>query len=782
MNKTGIGARVRRLEDDRLVHGRSRYVGDIKMPGMSDVAFLRSPLAHARIKAVNKPDGLESRILCAADLDGVRPIVAESTLPSYRTSEHWPLARDKVRFVGEPVAMAIGRNRAEAEDLLEEIDLQLEALPPVVNGAVSMADDAPRLHEEWDDNMFLKLSVGQDLATARENAEVVVTRQFRTARQVMNPMEGKGVVAWWDYRDGQLVVTTSTQVPHVIRNGLSRCLGIDESLIRVIAPEVGGGFGYKCILQPEEIVVAWLAWTRRKPFRWLEDRREHLTAGANTREHQYSVTAYADRRGRLLGMDAEVTVDVGAYSVWPFTAGLEAAQAGGNLPGPYDFREYRCQVNAPATNKPPFTPYRGVARPGVCFAMELTIDAIAREVGREPWEVRADNLVPADAMPYVNVTNKHYDTGDYPGSLMRAKDAIGFDQVRERQKTPEADGRLIGVGFATYTEQSAHGSKVFAQWGLALVPGYDEARIKLTPDGGVEVRVGIQSIGQGLQTTLAQVASEILSIPVDRIRVLMGDTGTTPYSYGAFASRGIVMAGGAVSRAAEALAERIRVMAARALDCTPEQVRLEDDRVHGPNGSLSFAEVGHIWYLRPDELPEGDRHGGLEVTEAYRPKTDHGVFSYASHAVVVAVDPRTGKVELLDYVIVEDAGKVVNPMIVEGQTIGGAVQGIGTALFEEVTYDDQGQPLSSTLADYHLPGAAEAPRIRIQHTESPSPHTAHGIKGVGEGGAIAPGGAIVNAINDALAGLGVEINQIPATPERILGALLNAGAGKENAS
>ena len=774
MSGTGVGARVPRKEDRRLLWGKGKFLADIRMPSLRDVAFLRSPLAHARITAVGKPAGKESLIFSGEDMSDVRPIVAESGLPTYRLSKFWALARGKVRFVGEPVAMAIGRSRAAAEDLLEEIDLDLEELLPVASVTAAMAEGAPRLHEEWPDNLFLSLTVDGDMDPVRERAAVVIEREYRTARQVMNPMEGKGVLAYWDERADQLVVYSSTQVPHLIRTGVSEFVGLPQEKVRVIAPDVGGGFGYKALLQQEEIAIAWLAATLRAPFRWVEDRREHLTAGANSREHYYKLKAYADERGRLLGLDAEVTVDIGAYSVWPFTAGLEPAQAAGNLPGPYMFDHYRCTVYAPATNKPPFMPYRGVARPGVCFAIELTMDAIARAVGREPWEVRCENLVPAEAMPYTNVTGKQYDTGDYPESLRRAVKIIDFDAVRARQRQGELDGRRIGVGFSTFTEQTAHGTQVFAAWGTPLVPGYEQATIKLTPDGGIEVRAGIHSFGQGLETTLAQMASEVLTIPVDRIAVMLGDTGITPYSTGAYASRGMVMAGGAVARAAGKLGERIRHVAAHLLQCDADDLQFVDGEIRGPIGNVSFAEIGKAWYLRPDMLPDDVETGGMELTEGYKPKVDSGVFTYATHAAVVAVDPDTGHVEILDYAIVEDCGRVVNPMIVDGQAFGGTAQGIGTGLFEEVPYDAQGQPLVSTLADYHLPGARDIPSMKIDHMESPSPHTEYGIKGIGEGGAIAPAAAVVNAINDALVGLGVELREAPATPERVLTAILDA--------
>lgn len=781
MSHTGIGARVRRKEDERHLMGRGRFVSDIKMPDLRDVAFVRSTLAHACIRSVTKPAGSEGAVYTVEDLVGVRPIVTRSTIPGYKESTHWPLASGKVRFVGEPVAMAVAPSRAQAEDLCDGVLVDLDPLPVIVDCASGHASGAVRLHEEWPDNHFLETTFDTGIEEVARTAPVKVTREYRTARQCMHPMEGKGVLAYWDHRASQLVVVTSTQVPHMIRTGLAECLGLDQARIRVMPPDVGGGFGYKCVLQPEEVLIAWLALTRKTPFRWVEDRREHLTAGANTRQHEYRVTAYADERGRLLGLDAEVMVDTGAYSVWPFTACLEPSQIAGNLPGPYDFRSYRCKTWSVATNKPAFTPYRGVARPGVCFAMELTIDAIARAVGREPVDVRAENLVTAEQMPFTNVTKKHFDSGDYPASLRRAREMIGMDAVRSRQARGEPDGRRIGLGFATYTEQSAHGTTVFSSWGLPVIPGYDQASVKITPDGGVEVRAGIHTIGQGLETTLAQVASEILTIPIDRITVTLGDTATTPYSTGAYASRGIVMAGGATSKAAGVVAGQVKRIAAHLMQCKPEDVELKDGRIFAGNASIAFADVGFAWYMRPDLLPVGVDSRGLEATEAYKPDVDSGVFSYATHAAVVAVDPRTGMVEILDYVIVEDCGRRVNPMIVEGQAYGGTAQGIGSALFEESPYDAQGQPLASTLLDYLLPGPTELPSVRLDHFETPSPYSAHGIKGVGEGGAIAPPAAIVNAINDALSPLGVEIGEIPATPERILAAIL-AAQGREIAA
>ncbi len=767
----GIGARVRRKEDARHLHGRGSFVSDMMLPGQSEVAFLRSPIAHGRILQITKPPGSEGCVFVRADLDNVADIVAPNTVPGYRISACPPLAQGKIRFVGEAVVMCIGATRAEAEDLCEQIGLEIEELPPLVDAHGARVNKELRVHDKWEDNTFLTLNYESGFAAESKNAPVVVKRELSLSRQAMVPLEGKAVLAHWDERTDQLMVYTSTQVPHIIRVGIAQFLGLDQGRVRVISPDVGGGFGYKCVLHPEELCVAWLAVRYRRPFRYIEDRREHLVAGANSRQHHYRLTAYADARGRLKALDAEIVIDGGAYSNWPFTVALEPGQATGNLPGPYDFRGYRCRTECVATNKPGFLPYRGVARTGVCFAMELMIDAIAREVGRDPFDVRCENLVPASAMPYNNISRKHYDSGDYPQSLKLAREKLGANAWRERQKKGEPDGRLIGVGFATYCEQSAHGTSVFSAWGLPIIPGYDQATVRVTPDGGLELRVGVHSHGQGMETTLAQIAHEITGIDLANIRVVHGDTGATPYSTGTYASRSIVMAGGAVVNACNALLPRFVAIGAHLMQCAVSTARYEKGTIVGPQRSVNLREVAEAWYLRPERLPPDVDLGGLEATVGFRPKVDTGAFSYASHAAVVAVDTDLGDIEILDYVIVEDCGTLVNPMVVDGQTLGGAAQGIGTALYEESPFDPNGQPLASTFADYLLPGATEIPAMRIFHMQTPSPYTAFGIKGMGEGGAIAPPAVIFNAVNDALAPLGVELTRTPLTPRRLLEAL-----------
>jgi carbon-monoxide dehydrogenase large subunit len=771
----GIGARALRKEDGRLMRGRGCYVGDIAMPGVQEVAFLRSPLAHARIRTLKKPDDATQDVFVRGDLAGVKSIQANLKLPGFKPSDCPPMADGKVRYVGEPIAMCVAVSRAAAEDLVERITLELEELPAVVDAVAARNDTTNLVHEAWGDNLFLKTDVDTGIAKVAAEAPIVVTRKYRLARQVMNPLEGKAVLAHWDERLNQLLVYTSTQVPHMIRTAIAEHLGIPQAQVRVVAPDVGGGFGYKCVLQTEELCVAWLAYTFKKPYRWIEDRREHLISGANCREHHYEVTAYADERGRLLGLDAQLTVDAGAYSVWPFTSCLEGTMGARHLPGPYKLPVYRGRSYNVATNKPAIVPYRGVARTGITFAMELTLDAVARAVGREAWEVRRDNLVSRGAMPYKTVAGNLYDSGDYHRSLDIARERLDVPAIRARQQAANGD-KLIGVGFASYIEMTAHGTALFAAAGYPFTPGFEQAAVRFTPDGGLEIRAGVHSHGQGMETSLAQIANEVLGVRLDRIAVVLGDTALTPFSTGTYASRSITMAGGAVARACKRLQERMTPIAAHLMQCQAEDVSLRGGRFYGPTGDIPVSEIAVTWYAFPERLPSGATSAGMEVTEGFKPKMDTGQYSYGTHGVVLEIDRTLGTVEILDYVIVEDCGRMVNPMIVEGQTIGGAAQGIGTALLEEMPFDANGQPLASTLADYMIPSATEIPKIEIHHLETPSPNTEFGIKGVGEGGAIPPPAAIFNAVNDALSALGVEMSETPLSPRRLLEALTRAEA------
>ena len=776
MDSQGVGASLLRKEDDRFLRGRGQYVGDLKLPGLKDVAFVRSPLAHAKIHAVRIPPELQDRVFTASDLTGVKPIIAASGLPGFKHSEQPLLAHGKVRQVGELVAMCIGSTRAEAEDIAAAVELDLDELPVVSEMLAARRPGAPLVHEHWGDNVFLETYIDVNMEAAYD-APIKVTREIKTARQCMAPLEGRATVAYWDKRLDQLVLYTGTQQPHIIRTGISECLGLDQGKVRVISPDVGGGFGYKALMPPEDVCLAWLAMHCGHPVRWIEDRREHLTASANCREHHYLITAYADRDGTLRGVECEATVDSGAYSSYPFSACLEAAQIASILPGPYDFPSYRCRTWSVATNKCPILPYRGVARTGVCYAMELMIDAVAREAGLDPLEVRLKNLVKPEQMPFDNITKKHFDSGDYPEALKRAMAMIDLDSIRKREKAKDVQGRLIGVGLSIYCEQGAHGTSVYSGWGIPMIPGHEQATARVTPDGGLELRTGVHSHGQSMETTLPQIAHEILGIETAKIKLVHGDTEYTPYSTGTWGSRSAVMAGGAVSRASHEIAGLIKGIGAHLLQTDVANVKLAGGSVVGPAGSVTVKEVAHTWYRRPQDLPASVDPRGLETTIGYKPVRDSGTFSYAAHIAVVAVDPEMGDIEILDYVIVEDGGKLINPMVVDGQIYGGLAQGIGTALYEEMPFDPSGQPLASTFADYLLPGPTEVPAPQLEHMETLSPYTEFGVKGLGEGGAIAPPAAIGNAVNDALKSLGVELLHCPMTPRWVLEAIHRAKGG-----
>jgi carbon-monoxide dehydrogenase large subunit len=778
----GIGASVPRKEDERFLRGQGQYVADIRIPGTREIAFVRSPVAHARLRHIEVPEQFRDVVFTAQDLVGVKPISSNPTLRGFKHSTEPILASGKVRYVGEIVAMCLARTRAQAEDIASQVTVEYDELPAVTDMIAAQEPGSPLVHEAWKDNVFIEFSENGPVEQAAETADIKVTREIRTARQCMLPLEGRGVLAYRDPRLRLLTIITSSQFPHSVQTGLCECLGLNDGDIRVISPDVGGGFGYKGLLSREEVALAWLARRLDHPVRWIEDSREHLTANANCREHHYQITGYASRDGKLLAIDCIGAVDAGAYSVYPISSALEAAQIANLLPGPYVFSAYRCRAAAVATNKCPILPYRGVARTGICLAIEVIMDAIAREADLEPYELRLRNMVRPEQMPFDNVVGKHFDSGDHPECLRRAVEAIGLPEVRARQRQGEADGRLIGVGLAFFVEQGAHGTSVLASWGRPMIPGYEQATVRLTADGDVDIRVGTHSHGQGHETTYAQVAHEILGVDFRRIKVFQGDTLYVPYSTSTWGSRSMVMGGGAVARASRLLAARASAIGAWLLQADPARAFVKDGNVVIDNAQISaqvsahvsLRDVGRAWYLQPQNLPPDVDTGGLEVTAGYRADRDSGTFTYATHAVVVAVDSETGRVEILDYVVVEDGGVLVNPMIVDGQICGGTAQGIGTCLYEAMPFNSQGQPLAATLMDYLLPSATEVPGIRLLHMETPSPYTEFGIKGLGEGGAVGPPAAIVCAVNDALRPLGVEVHDLPLTPARILAAIKSA--------
>ncbi len=778
MSERGVGASIPRKEDDRFLMGAGQYVPDVQAPGLWHAAFRRAEIAHGRLISVRSPAVAAGRVFTAADMADIRPIRSIASFPGFKGSDFPVLAKEKVRHVGEPIAIAVAPTRAEAEDIADEIEVAYEELPAVVDLAAARSPESARVHDGWTDNLVCRTSFENgDLEAAKAAAAHSIVRRYKMARQTPFPMEGRGALAQYDGRLDELVVWMSHQLPHPMQRGIAHFLGLEINRVRVICPDVGGGFGLKTFLDGETLAVAWTSLRLDRPIKWVQDRFEHLVTDADCRDHEYSIAVHADADGRILGIECECVVDAGAYSPWPWPVGVEAATGVGNLAGPYDVGALHGRSVTVCTNKPASQPYRGVARPGACFTDELALDSLARRVGREPWEVRLDNLVAPAQMPYDNVARKHLDSGDYPEAFRRCVAAIDPAAVRERQKTPEPDGRLIGVGFAAFYEQTAYGTGPFgySAWGIELVPGMEMATVKLTADGGLWASVGIQSHGQGLETSLAQVAASELGIDPDRVAIRHGDTATAYAGTGTYASRSIVVAGGAVAQGCRLLAPRLARIGAHLLQARVEDVTVAAAAVIGPGGSVSFAEIAEAFYHHPENLPDDTDRDGLTVTAGYNDKVHGGVFGFGAHGAVIALDPETGRIEILDYAIVDDCGTRVNPMLVKGQVVGGYAQGIGNALYEESPYDANGQPLAVTLADYHVPAAPMVPDPRYGYMESPSPYSTMGIKGVGESGAIGPPAAIGNAVNDALRVYGVEISETPITPRRVFAALARAG-------
>jgi carbon-monoxide dehydrogenase large subunit len=772
-----IGASLLRKEDGRHLAGAAQFVADIRLPGTQDVAFVRSAIAHGILRGVRKPAGAEARVFTFADLGPVNVLPAGPEMPAFKLGPYPPLATDKVRFAGQTIAACVAATRAQAEDIADKVEVDIDELPAVVDCVAAMKPGTARLFDHWADNAFITSTISEGDVARAAAAPVRLRRKFRMNRQATVTLEGRGVVAHWDARLEELVVHLSTQGAHVMRIGIAQSLGLPEHKVRVIAPDVGGGFGGKNRLMPEEVAVAALAMKLGHPVRWIEDRREHLLASVHCRDHTYDLTISAERDGTLIGIEGDVYVDAGAYALWPTGAFMETSMAARNLPGPYRMKALKVATWTVATNKAPMGPYRGVARPGACFAIERMVDEVARELGRDPFDLRRQNIVTHKELPYTTVGGMTFDTGDYVRSMDMAYELIGADKIRERQKQSEKDGRAIGVGFAFYSEQSGHGAVEWMKRRGRLIPGYESAHARMNSDGSVHVAVGTQAFGQGHDTTFAQIAAHELGLDPADVKIRYGDTATTPMGFGSFGSRSIVFGGGAVGRASQQLADKIKRIGAHLLQTDVASVRIEKGAVHGPSGSVPIKEVARAANVRQEMLPAGV-DPLLETTATYEPRDSGGVFSYGTHAAVVAVDPDTGVVEILDYAIAEDCGTVINPMIVDAQVQGGIAQGIGTALYEEIPFNEDGQPLATTFADYHVPGALEVPTVKVGHLMHPAEGTMYGVKGVGEGGAIAPPAVLGNAIADAFRSIRAEVNETPMTPRRVSDAVAAARVRK----
>lgn len=765
--ETWFGRAVRRLEDDALLRGQGRFVDDIHLPGMLHAAFLRSPYAHARLGAIDTAaaEALPGvvRVLTYQDL---RPLLTCDRIPLAMPSgairfdvDPFVLARGEVCHVGEPIALVIAESRHVAEDALGLIGVAFAPLPAIVDPRDGLKEGAPQARLDCPDNLVAQMRAAYgDVDGAFAGAAHVIAEDFHIHKGGGHSIEPRGLVARFDAGEDLLTVWDSTQMPHQAKRVLVRTLGLSEHQIRVAAPDVGGGFGPKFVFHPEELAVAAAAMLTGAPVKWIEDRFENFMSTVQERDQYWSVEAACDADGRLLGIRGTLVHDHGAYT--PYGVALPYNSAT-NLIGPYILPSYRLDILLSLTNLIPSTPTRGAGRPQGTFVMERLLDRLAERLGLDRAEIRRRNLIQPQQMPYDSGLKTRdggsmiYDSGDYPECMARALKHAGWDGFEARRTQARAEGRCIGIGLSNYVEGSGRGP-------------FESASVRIGPSGQVVVTTGAAAQGQGTVTMLAQVVADGLGVRPDAVRVIAGDTAASPLGLGAFASRQAVTAGNAAHQAAAEVRAKVLKVASQWLEADPEDLELSAGRVHVkgvPGRGRSLGEVASALAGLPGfALPPGTPPG-LAAAVDYQPKGM--AYCNGTHVCEVEVDPATCIVTVTRYVVVHDCGRLINPMMVDGQIIGGVVHGLGTALYELMAYGDDGQPLTCTYADYLLATADTAPRIEVHHMESPSPLNPLGVKGAGESGTIAALAVVASAVEDALKPFGVAVRDLPATPARL---------------
>ena len=779
-----FGAKVARVEDDRLLTGRSSFVADIRLPDMVEMAVVRSLFAHATI---------DVNVDAALAADGVIDAVSASDLtdvgeyPDFITYmqpvKATVLARDKVRYVGAPIAAVVGEDRYAAEDGVELVEVEYGELPAVTTRDTALADGAPKLFDHWPDNRIVNSPLALEDVEEVFRTHRVVRGNYATHRHSGVPMETRGCAA--EYRHGRLTLWTATQSPHIVRTTLSYLLPIAERDIRVVAPDVGGGFGTKTHIYPEEVLVCWLAMRLSRPVRWIEDRTEHLVATNHAREHTLELEAAVNDDGTIAAVRCHLLHDVGSAEI--FMPGIcPTFVAGGHVAGAYRIPLAQNSYTQYVTNKTPSGAYRGFGAPEAYFAVERLVEKIAREVGVDAIELRRKMLLDDGDLPYTTATGGIIDSGSFRRSFERAIELGRKAEARRRTEHGDEEGSRIGFGIATYLEGTT--PTYFGTTGHWT--SHDSATIRIEPDGSAVVSVGVTTTGQGTTTMAAVLTADALGIPIESVRVEIGDTDSCPYGLGGWGSRSTVAGGGAILKAAGQVRDKVLRIAGHLLETDPADLEIEGGRVHvagSPDRSVSIGDVGTAAWVRTVDLPR-DEDPGLEVTATYDPPLlEHvadergrmngaAVWANATHAAVVKVDLQTGVVDILDYVVVHDCGPVLNPPILEGQVHGGVAQEIGGVLYEHFPYTEEGQPLATTFMDYLIPSATEVPDIVVEHFESPSPNMPLGLKGAGEGGCLGPPAALSNAICNALEEFDVDITELPLTPTVIL-SKIRAGRG-----
>jgi carbon-monoxide dehydrogenase large subunit len=776
----GIGRWVPRKEDDRLLRGDGRFTDDVDLPHALHMAVLRCPFPHARITRIDASAAMTMpgvrQVLVGSDVARrSRPITVLRPVPGVPDLRFFALAQDIAAFEGQPVASVVASSRALAEDALELIDVDYEPLPHVGDVAQAVEPDAVVLHPDiLPSNVVAVNPQGAGDPDARlAEADVVVSDRFTINRVTGLPMEGRAIVAQWRAGARELTVQASTQVPHLVRKQLAEALVLDEGDIRVVASDVGGAFGLKLGVYPEDVLACLHAIALRRPVKWVEDRLEHFRATTHAREaaHEFTIGARAD--GRFVAMRDVYATDLGAYNS-PFGSAQLSSVV---FTGPYDVPDGYVERRVTLTNKTPIGAYRGYGQPEVNFARERLIDRLARKLGLDPLEVRLANMLGPDDLPYTNPGGAVYDSGDYPRALRMAAEAVGYDALRAAGRGPRADGRLVGVGVSSFVERTGYASSKFLANRGSQFGAHESVTLRANRSGGIDLYTGVSTFGQSNETAFAQVCCEVVGIEYGAIRVHAGDTSSSPLNTGAFASRTMIAAAGAIERAASELRDKVLRIAAHLLDgadpaeleISGRSVRHRDDH----DREVPLARV-HLVAITGQGLPAGEEPG-LETTAHFEP--DAAAYAYGSAAAVVSVDPETGDFDVERFVMVHDSGRVVNPKVVEGQVQGALAQGFGAALAEELRYDPQtGQLVNGTMMDYFAPTAADLPPMELLHTEVPSPVTPFGVRGVGESGTIPPGATVANAICDALVDYGVDLTSLPLTPERVWRAIQESPA------
>ncbi|MCR1781088.1 xanthine dehydrogenase family protein molybdopterin-binding subunit [Nocardioides carbamazepini] len=780
--QTWTGRALPRLEDPAILRGWGTYVADVaaRDPGCLHVRFVRSAHASGRILSITAPPGVT--MFTAADLDGVQPIRAVLHRPDFVAVATPVLATDVVRFVGEPIALVVADSEAEAEDALDRVEVEIEELPAVLSTQHAVSGHAPLVHDvefPGDPNTVVDGHIHTDgFDAAFAAADRVVAIQVSSARQSAMPLEARAAHAAYDRATGRSTLHATLQMPHVTRTGIADSLGISEDDLRVVSPDVGGGFGAKMTLAREDIALVWVSRRLRRDVAWIETREENFLAAWHSREQVYDIEGAFTADGDLVALRGDLVCDVGAYCCSPVTWGVEPLMALAELPGPYKVEHYSVRSRGITTNKCPIAPYRGVSRPMQVLAMERLFDVAAAELELDRVDIRHRNLI--SEFPHRAPSGLVLDQASHQETLAAAVELADLSDFRARQAAAREAGRYLGIGISCFAERTGYGTPAFVARNQpyelprtaspdVITPGYERVLLTMDPSGGVVLRIGAAPHGQGLRTTLTQVVCDQLGISPEAVRVIDSDTDATPYGWGSFASRAMVIAGGASMLAAQDLAERLRGLAAARLGGLPDDIDLTDGaaRLRGTDDAVALSVLARDVYHSAHLLPDKGQPA-LESVGFYDPS---GTFANACHVAEVEVDVETGQVDIHRFLVAEDAGRLINPAIVDGQIHGGVAQGVANALYEELVYDERGVLVTTSLMDYLPPTVHEMPSIEILHLETISPASLTGAKGVGEGGTIGAPAALANAISDALEPFGVGVFHLPATPHRVRAAI-----------